>query len=403
MMRGLGRCSAARFLNAHPERLGTPPPRSAGGKLPRLGDPGATGAGRLRGALAARSRPEAARRVGDATRGWGLPGVAAICLAMALGTAPRAAGAATPGSGATANLCRAVAGAPVGASACRNPRVTGAPAIAGRAASARRAQADTAPKDSAGGGAQSRSGPSAGPGLGDAPMTARQGAAVLRELFVIQHLLQREIALDRGGRAMARRGSAQPHRASLLLSPGWPSLGSPAAPVTMIEFTDLQCPFCRRFERTTYREIAREFVRTGTVRLIALDLPLRMHRFAMAAAVAEQCAAAQGKFWQFRDAVLDDAVAPTPAVLRRHARQLGLDLAAFRRCTAADPAAGRAAIAAGQAAAATAGIRGTPGFLIGRVVGGSLEGTAFAGNRPAAFFDRIIARYADADGSRARR
>jgi hypothetical protein len=219
MKRSIGRCSAARFLNAHLGRLGTPSQPSAGGNLPRLRDPAAA-AGRLRGAVEAPSRPEAAKGAGNAGRPLGLIGIAAICLAMSFGTAPQAAGAATPGSGAAANLCRAAAGALGTASACRNPRAAGMRATAVRAPSARRVQADPAPKDSAGGGAQSRSGPSAGPRLGDAPMTARQGAAILRELFVIQHLLQREIALDRGGRAMARRGSAQPHRASLLLSPG---------------------------------------------------------------------------------------------------------------------------------------------------------------------------------------
>ncbi len=77
-----------------------------------------------------------------------------------------------------------------------------------------------------------------------------------------------------------------------------PALGDANAPVTLIEFADLECPYCRQFYSTTFPEIKRAYIDTGKVRFISRDLPLaELHSTALQAARASRCAALQGKFW----------------------------------------------------------------------------------------------------------
>ena len=76
-------------------------------------------------------------------------------------------------------------------------------------------------------------------------------------------------------------------------------LGHPDAPVTIIEFTDLQCPYCARFATQTFPQIRRNYIDTGKVRYTSRDLPLPMHEFAVSAAVAARCAGEQGRFWEY--------------------------------------------------------------------------------------------------------
>jgi len=171
---------------------------------------------------------------------------------------------------------------------------------------------------------------------------------------------------------------------------GWRSVGRADAPVTMIEFTDLQCPFCRQFEKTTFAELKKQYVDTGKVRFVSLDLPLPMHQYAMGAAEAEQCAAQQGKFWQFRNAVLDDQEAPTPDVLSNHAAQLGLHAIQYQKCV--EGKGGDAEVQAGRTTATALNVHGTPGFVVGRIEGGAVHGTLFTGSRPLTFFEQSIDR-----------
>ncbi|HWO88552.1 MAG TPA: thioredoxin domain-containing protein [Gemmatimonadales bacterium] len=77
--------------------------------------------------------------------------------------------------------------------------------------------------------------------------------------------------------------------------------GSANAPVTVYEMSDFQCPWCARFFRETLPHIEREYVRTGRVRFIFVNLPLSIHRNATPAAELAMCAAAQGKFWEVHD------------------------------------------------------------------------------------------------------
>ena len=82
-------------------------------------------------------------------------------------------------------------------------------------------------------------------------------------------------------------------------------VGRADAPVTIVEFSDLQCPHCARNALNTFPEIKRNYIDTGKVRYVARDFPLDMHPFAMPAAVATRCAGEQGKFWEYRHALFE--------------------------------------------------------------------------------------------------
>ena len=161
-------------------------------------------------------------------------------------------------------------------------------------------------------------------------------------------------------------------------------VGRADAPVTIIEFSDLQCPHCARNALNTFPEIKRNYIDTGKVRYVARDFPLTMHPFAMPAAVATRCAGEQGKFWQYRHALFerqnDLATSPYDAL----AAELGLDVPRFAECQK-DPAQ-VAAVRADIALAGSNRVTSTPTFLVGRVVDGKLEGEGFAGAKPYADF-----------------
>ncbi len=149
------------------------------------------------------------------------------------------------------------------------------------------------------------------------------------------------------------------------------SLGSPAAPVALVEYSDYQCPFCRRFHEQVLPQLRREYIDTGKLILVYRDLPLGMHREAMPAALAARCAAREGKFWPMNEALFANQSRLGPALYARLAGQLGLNAERFRACLA-DPAT-RQLVRADIGDAQHFNIRATPGFILGRFDGGGLR------------------------------
>ena len=165
-------------------------------------------------------------------------------------------------------------------------------------------------------------------------------------------------------------------------------LGSADARVMIIEFTDLQCPYCARFAHDTWPLLRERYVDTGKVRFATRDLPLPFHAFALPAAVAARCAGQQGKFWEYREALFRDQ---SRLGLERYAElagTFGLDTARFDACRA-DPAV-LAAVRADAALAASSGIASTPSFVIGRVVNGEFEGEVMSGAQPFEAFQQRL-------------
>ncbi len=165
-------------------------------------------------------------------------------------------------------------------------------------------------------------------------------------------------------------------------------LGSAEAQVMIIEFTDLQCPYCARFAHDTWPLLRERYVDTGKVRFATRDLPLPMHEFALPAAVAARCAGQQGKFWEYREALFRDQSLLSQGRYVELAGTFGLDTTRFESCRA-DPAV-LAAVRADAALAASSGIASTPSFVIGRVVNGEFEGELMSGAKPFEVFQQRL-------------
>jgi protein-disulfide isomerase len=142
-----------------------------------------------------------------------------------------------------------------------------------------------------------------------------------------------------------------------------PFKGSAEAKVTLVEVSDYQCPFCSRYFRDTYPQLETEYIKTGKVKSVFLDLPLEaIHKSAFGAAKAARCAGEQGKYWEMHDRLFANQKELEP--WSPHAQAIGLDVAAFDACVASDKLDG--AIRRDMAEVQKLGITGTPAFLIGR-------------------------------------
>jgi protein-disulfide isomerase len=189
-----------------------------------------------------------------------------------------------------------------------------------------------------------------------------------------------------------RRAQAAPPSEPVVSVEGAPFKGDKGAKVTVVEFTDYQCPFCSRHFRQTWPQLEQEYVKTGKVKFVLRDLPLEsIHPNALKAAEATHCAAEQGKYWEMHDRLFSNQRALGRQDLSGHAQALGLDVAAFDKCLDSGKGAGR--IYRDVADSDEAGARGTPIFFIGLTEpkGSSIKAvTVIRGARPYAVFKEAI-------------
>jgi protein-disulfide isomerase len=147
-----------------------------------------------------------------------------------------------------------------------------------------------------------------------------------------------------------------------------PSKGRPNAPVTIIEFSDFQCPYCSRVVGTVH-ELVKKY--PNDVRVVFKQLPLPMHPNAPIAAEASLAAHEQGKFWEMHDKLFANNQKLDRASIEGFAGEVGLDLAKFK--AALDSGKFKAQVEAEKQQAQAANINGTPNFVInGRVLAGAL-------------------------------
>ena len=165
-------------------------------------------------------------------------------------------------------------------------------------------------------------------------------------------------------------------------------LGRADAPVTLVEFTDLECPYCRAFHVGAFERLKREYIDTGKVRFVSRDFPLDFHPNARPAAMAVRCAGEQGKFWEMRHAVTLNATKLGRPTYDRLAGELGLDAGRFSACLADDRH--TAAIERDIAEGTKAGVTGTPSFVLGPTTPGSVEGLRIVGAQPFPLFEARI-------------
>jgi protein-disulfide isomerase len=190
-----------------------------------------------------------------------------------------------------------------------------------------------------------------------APEAARSYVQQLREAASV------EILLERTRTQVAATG---------------PARGPADAPVTIIEFSDYQCPFCRRAEPTV-QQVLEEY--EGKVRFVFRHFPLdRIHPQARGASEAAACAAEQGKFWEYHSELFAGNAQLDRPGLDAAAAKTGLDAAAFKTCV--DTRKTQALVEADVKDGEAAGVSGTPAFFI--------NGIPLRGALPLEEFKKVI-------------
>ena len=214
--------------------------------------------------------------------------------------------------------------------------------------------------------------------------TLKQGqAAIAKELEAIRSILERATGQAR----------EQPFQPTDITVAEAPFLGAADAPVTLVEFTDYQCPFCRRHTASVMPQLVKDYVETGKLRYVMREFPIAsLHPEAVKGAEAALCAKDQGKYWEMHDLLFAEQRKMSVADLRAHGEALGLDMAAFNACLDEDKYA--AAVKASIEEGARAGVRGTPSFFVGLSASdtpGKIKATKFVrGAQPLQVFQQTI-------------
>jgi len=213
-------------------------------------------------------------------------------------------------------------------------------------------------------------------------MTKEQGDAILKELQLIKILLQKGPQ-----QARQQRAPAAPVRAKISSTDGV-SYGNPKAPLILVEFTDYECPFCKRFYDTTFAEIKKKYIDTGKLRFISRNLPLPFHKNAENAALAAACAGDQGKYWQMRKSIFGNPKEMQEEHLSAYAKDNGLNVKQFDTCMTKKTHSAK--IKKDVADARVIGITGTPSFVLAKSGGDIVEGEKLIGALPLTTFEAKI-------------
>lgn len=159
---------------------------------------------------------------------------------------------------------------------------------------------------------------------------------------------------------------------------GYYSRGPANAPITIVEFSDYQCPFCRRWHAEVSQELFAAY--PDQIRLVYRNLPLTtIHPDAFSAAEAALCAGEQNVYWDYHDKLFGGELLGTEVYLQ-YARDLSLDLTAFEACL--NDRKYQADIQADSDFAVNLGVRSTPTFFI--------NGLAIVGAQPIEIFKQVI-------------
>jgi len=172
-----------------------------------------------------------------------------------------------------------------------------------------------------------------------------------------------------------------------------PFKGNPDAHITIIEFSDFQCPFCAQFHSSTLPQIQKNYVDTGKVKFVYRDFPITsIHPNAVPAAVAAECANEQGLFWQYHDKLFENQNSWERLVgenvvneFKEYAADLGLITSQFNDCF--DSAKYLEEVTQDLQDGMSYGVTGTPGFFIGN---DQLGFTQVSGAQPYSVFQRVF-------------
>jgi protein-disulfide isomerase len=162
-------------------------------------------------------------------------------------------------------------------------------------------------------------------------------------------------------------------RVTVTVREGEPMKGPATAPITLVEYSEFQCPFCSRVGPTV-QQVMKTY--GDKVRLVFRDYPLPFHDKARPASEAAQCAHAQGKFWEYHDTLFANQNALDAESLKKHAADLGLDTAKFNQCF--DEGRYKSVVERNFTEGQVLGVSGTPAFFInGRFLSGAVPFEAF--------------------------
>lgn len=171
-----------------------------------------------------------------------------------------------------------------------------------------------------------------------------------------------------------------------------PIKGNPDAEITIVEFSDFQCPFCARFYEQTLPLIEQEYIDTGKVNLVYRDFPLQIHRNAVPAHIASECADEQGQFWPYHDMLFEKqkewGSLPDEVIisqLLQYADDLGLEPDDFGSCL--ESAMFAQEIQNDYQDGVQYGVRGTPAFFVGNEQDGYV---ILSGAQPFGAFQSVI-------------
>jgi len=172
-----------------------------------------------------------------------------------------------------------------------------------------------------------------------------------------------------------------------------PVKGNPDAPITIVEFSDFQCPFCAKFHSTTFPQLEANYIDSGKVKFVYRDFPIQsIHPNAVPAAFAAECADEQGMFWEYHDLVFENQKKwqglSGPIMVdtfEQYAMELGLNTSDFNTCFESGKYADE--VTKDLQDGASYGITGTPGFFVGNDELGYVK---IIGAQPYPVFERLI-------------
>ena len=191
-----------------------------------------------------------------------------------------------------------------------------------------------------------------------------------------------EVAAAPAPAAPPPRRGPDPNRVYKLTTDGSPALGPESAKVTIVEFSDFQCPFCSRVYPTLLR-LRQEY--GDDVRVVFKHMPLGFHAKAPAAHAAAEAAKLQGKFWPMHDKLFEGQRLLSEAQYEVWARDIGLDVDQFKQDATSKSV--KARVDADTAEAQRLGVTGTPAFFI--------NGRFLSGAQPYERFKQMVDRALD--------
>jgi len=169
---------------------------------------------------------------------------------------------------------------------------------------------------------------------------------------------------------------------------GDPSLGDPNAPITVVEFSDFQCPYCKRFHDEVLPSLKKEYIDKGLVRFVHKDLPLPFHKYAREAAITARCSTDQAQYWKAYQALFQNQECFGCKGIGAIANHAGITPKTLEGCKKAGSA--HKAVNSNISESQLQGIRATPSFVIGPSQGSEHTGQLVEGAMPWPQFKKMI-------------